>query len=86
MLWTLFLGLVIGAIAKMLMPGKDAGGLILTMSLGVAGALLAHYIGTNLGWYEEGGPAGFVAEVCGSILLLVIYRAVIGRKQIANKV
>jgi uncharacterized membrane protein YeaQ/YmgE (transglycosylase-associated protein family) len=86
MLWTLFVGLVAGAVAKMLMPGKDSGGFILTMTLGVAGALLAHFIGTNLGWYLEGEPAGFVASVFGAVIILAIYRAVIGRRKISGQV
>lgn len=85
MLWTLIVGLVVGAIAKMLMPGRDPGGFIITMILGVAGAFLAHFIGANLGWYEEGEAAGFVASVVGAVILLAIYRAVIGRKQLTHR-
>lgn len=85
MLWTLIVGLIVGAIAKMLMPGNDPGGFIITMLLGVAGAFLAHFIGANLGWYQEGDPAGFVASVVGAVMLLVIYRAVIGRRQLTHR-
>lgn len=84
MLWTLIVGLVVGAIAKMLMPGKDPGGFIITMILGVAGAFIAHFIGQNLGWYNTGEPAGFVASVVGAVIVLVIYRAVTGRRQITQ--
>ncbi len=84
MLWTLVVGLIVGAIAKFLMPGRDPGGFIITMLLGVAGAFIAHFIGTSLGWYHEGEPAGFVASVIGAIILLGIYRAVTGRKQITH--
>lgn len=75
MIWTLIVGLVIGVIAKFLMPGKDPGGFIITMLLGVAGSMLAHFIGAQAGWYGEGEPAGFVASVLGAVILLAIYRA-----------
>jgi uncharacterized membrane protein YeaQ/YmgE (transglycosylase-associated protein family) len=73
-IWMLIVGLVVGAIAKLLMPGKDPGGIIITMLLGVAGALVAGFLGRALGWYREGEPVGFVASLLGAILLLVIYR------------
>jgi len=79
MIWTLLVGLVIGALAKFLMPGKDPGGFIVTSLLGVFGSMLAFYIGSAMGWYHEGEPAGFVASVFGAIILLAIYRAVISR-------
>jgi uncharacterized membrane protein YeaQ/YmgE (transglycosylase-associated protein family) len=84
MIWTLIVGLIVGAIAKMLMPGRDPGGFIITMILGVAGAFIAHMVGTNLGWYNEGEPAGFIASVVGAVILLAIYRAVVGRKQLTH--
>lgn len=84
MLWTLIVGLIVGAIAKFLMPGRDPGGFIITMLLGVAGAFVASFIGDSLGWYEQGEPAGFVASVVGAVILLAIYRAVIGRRQITH--
>ena len=61
-LWMLIIGLVIGAIAKLIMPGKDPGGFIVTMLLGIAGALVAGFLGRALGWYQEGEAAGFVAS------------------------
>jgi len=73
-LWTLIIGLVVGAIAKFLMPGKDPGGFIVTILLGVAGALLGGFIGQALGLYREGEPAGFLMSVVGAILLLALYR------------
>jgi uncharacterized membrane protein YeaQ/YmgE (transglycosylase-associated protein family) len=73
-LWMLIIGLVIGAIAKLIMPGKDPGGIIVTMLIGIVGALLAGFLGRTLGWYHEGEAAGFIASVIGAILLLVIYR------------
>jgi uncharacterized membrane protein YeaQ/YmgE (transglycosylase-associated protein family) len=73
-LWILLIGLVIGAIAKLLMPGKDPGGCIVTMLLGIAGALVASYLGQAVGWYRPGQPAGFIGSVVGAILLLLLYR------------
>jgi uncharacterized membrane protein YeaQ/YmgE (transglycosylase-associated protein family) len=78
-IWTLIIGLVVGLIAKALMPGKDPGGFIITALIGIAGAFLAHIIGRSMGWYPEGQPAGFIASVIGAIALLAIYRAVTGR-------
>ena len=73
-LGTLIIGLIVGAIAKFLMPGKDPGGIIITMLIGIAGALIAGFLGRALGWYVPGEPAGFIASVLGAILLLIIYR------------
>jgi len=78
-LWTLIIGLVIGAVAKLLMPGKDPGGFVITMLLGIAGSFLATYLGRALGWYREGASAGFIASVIGAIILLIIYRLFKGR-------
>jgi uncharacterized membrane protein YeaQ/YmgE (transglycosylase-associated protein family) len=71
---TIVIGLVVGLIAKLLMPGKDPGGLIVTVLLGIAGAFVARLAGQSLGFYAEGEPAGFIASVLGAILLLVLYR------------
>ena len=79
MIWTLIVGLVVGAIAKMLMPGKDPGGFIITMILGIVGAMLAHFVGQGLGWYGENEPAGFIASIIGAVAILAIYRAVVSR-------
>jgi uncharacterized membrane protein YeaQ/YmgE (transglycosylase-associated protein family) len=73
-LWALIIGLVVGAIAKLLMPGRDPGGFIVTMLLGVAGSLVATFLGRALGWYAPGQGAGFIASVLGAVLLLWIYR------------
>jgi uncharacterized membrane protein YeaQ/YmgE (transglycosylase-associated protein family) len=73
-LWMLIIGLVIGAIAKFIMPGKDPGGIIVTMLIGIVGALIAGFLGRALGWYHEGEPAGFIASIVGAILLLIVYR------------
>jgi uncharacterized membrane protein YeaQ/YmgE (transglycosylase-associated protein family) len=70
----LVIGLVVGAIAKLLMPGKDPGGCIITILLGVAGAFVASYLGQALGWYQPGQPAGFIGSVVGAMILLLLYR------------
>jgi uncharacterized membrane protein YeaQ/YmgE (transglycosylase-associated protein family) len=69
--WILF-GLIVGVVGKLLMPGRDPGGFILTILLGIAGALLGGFIGQSLGLYQPGEPAGFVMAVIGSIILLLI--------------
>ena len=84
-LWTLIIGLVVGLIAKALMPGRDPGGFIITALLGIAGAFVAHMIGRGLGWYGEGQAAGFIASVVGAIVLLAIYRMLAGRKTISDR-
>jgi uncharacterized membrane protein YeaQ/YmgE (transglycosylase-associated protein family) len=75
LLWTLFIGLIVGALAKLLMPGRDPGGIFVTMLLGVAGALLAKFLGQGVGWYRDGEPAGFIASLFGALILLFIYKA-----------
>jgi uncharacterized membrane protein YeaQ/YmgE (transglycosylase-associated protein family) len=73
-LWMCLIGLVAGALAKLIMPGRDPGGIIVTMLLGIAGSLLAGFLGRSLGWYQPGQGAGLIMSVVGAILLLVIYR------------
>jgi uncharacterized membrane protein YeaQ/YmgE (transglycosylase-associated protein family) len=75
-LWMCLIGLIAGAVAKFIMPGKDPGGIIITMLLGIAGSLLAGYLGRLLGFYQEGQTAGFIMSVVGAIVLLGIYRLV----------
>jgi uncharacterized membrane protein YeaQ/YmgE (transglycosylase-associated protein family) len=70
----------LGAIAKFIMPGKDPGGIIVTMLIGIVGALIAGFLGRALGWYHEGEPAGFIASIVGAILLLIVYRMIVGRR------
>ena len=72
--WMCFIGLIVGALAKLIMPGKDPGGVVITMLLGIAGALLAGFLGRSMGWYQEGQPAGFMFSLLGAILLLAAYR------------
>jgi len=75
-LWILFVGLIVGAVAKFLMPGKDPGGIVITALIGVAGSLIATFLGHSLGWYEPDQAAGFIGAVIGSIILLAGYRAI----------
>jgi uncharacterized membrane protein YeaQ/YmgE (transglycosylase-associated protein family) len=77
----LFIGLLVGIVAKLLLPGDDPGGFIVTTLLGIAGAFVAHYVGVRAGWYTEGQPAGFIASVVGAIALLLIYRLLFGRRR-----
>ena len=79
-IWTLVIGLVAGAVAKLLMPGRDPGGFIITMLLGVAGAFLATWLGQAVGWYQAGEGAGFIGAVVGAVIILIIYRIVIKRR------
>lgn len=76
-IWTLIVGLIVGAIAKLLMPGKDPGGIIITMLIGIAGAFIAMLIGRAFGLYSAPGEApGIIASVLGAMLLLFIYRLI----------
>ena len=77
------IGGIAGGIAKLLMPGKDPGGCIVTVLLGVAGALLAGWIGRMVGWYgPEDQGAGFIAAIVGALILLIVYRVVAGRRRV----
>jgi uncharacterized membrane protein YeaQ/YmgE (transglycosylase-associated protein family) len=75
--WIVF-GLIVGAIAKLLMPGRDPGGIIVTMVLGIVGALLGGFIGQALGLYAPGEPTGFIMALLGAIAVLFIYRLSVG--------
>ena len=75
----IILGLIAGAIAKLVMPGKDPGGIIVTMVLGIIGALLGGFIGRALGMYSANEGAGFIMALVGAVLVLAIYRMSIGR-------
>lgn len=74
LIWTAIIGLVIGALAKFIMPGRDPGGILVTMLIGIAGAFLASFLGRMVGWYEPGQGAGLIASVLGALLLLWLYR------------
>lgn len=75
MIWTLFIGLLIGVVAKFFMPGNDAGGFIMTILLGIGGAMLASWAGVSMGMYSTSEPSSFVAAVLGSMVILFIYRS-----------
>jgi uncharacterized membrane protein YeaQ/YmgE (transglycosylase-associated protein family) len=79
-LWALIIGLIVGAVAKFLMPGKDPGGFIITMLIGIAGSLIATFLGRALGMYRTGESAGFIMSVLGAVLLLWIYRMTVARR------
>lgn len=77
--WIVF-GLIVGAIAKLLMPGRDPGGFIVTMLLGIAGALVGGFLGRAAGWYGPNDPAGFLMSLFGAVVLLLFYRMIVGRR------
>ncbi len=79
-LYMLFIGLIIGVVAKFLTPGRDPGGCIITILIGIAGSMIAGYLGRSMGWYAEGEPTGFIASVVGAIILLLGYRMIVGKK------
>lgn len=80
LLWEAIIGLIVGALAKLVMPGKDPGGIFVTMLIGIAGSLLATFIGSHVGLYHEGQRAGFIMSVVGAIVLLAIYRLIRGKR------
>lgn len=79
-LWWILFGLVVGVIAKLLMPGRDPGGFVITILLGILGALLGGFLGRVLGIYREGETAGFIMSLLGAIIILGIYRLAMGRR------
>ena len=79
--WIVF-GLVAGAIAKLLMPGKDPGGIIVTMLLGIVGAVLGGFVGQSMGLYAPGESAGMLMAIVGAIVVLVLYRMLVGRRRV----
>jgi uncharacterized membrane protein YeaQ/YmgE (transglycosylase-associated protein family) len=81
-LLTIIIGAIVGALAKLVMPGKDPGGIIITILLGIAGSFVAGMLGNALGWYEAGEGPGIIASIIGSVILLAIYRAVAGRRKL----
>ena len=76
LLWTALIGLVVGALAKLIMPGQDPGGIWITMAIGIAGSFLGTWIGRLLGWYQEGQSAGFFMWLIGALILLGIYHLI----------
>jgi uncharacterized membrane protein YeaQ/YmgE (transglycosylase-associated protein family) len=81
-IWALVVGLVVGALAKLIMPGKDPGGILITMALGVAGSFVGTYLGRAIGHYGDNQSAGFIASLVGAIILLAIYRLFTRRKAV----
>jgi uncharacterized membrane protein YeaQ/YmgE (transglycosylase-associated protein family) len=79
-IWWIIIGLIAGAIAKAIMPGRDPGGCLLTILLGIGGAVLAGFLGQQLGWYRPGEGAGFLAAIVGAVLILGIYRLFAGNR------
>jgi uncharacterized membrane protein YeaQ/YmgE (transglycosylase-associated protein family) len=79
--WIIF-GLIVGAIAKLVMPGRDPGGWIVTILLGIAGAVIAGWLGRAAGWYGEGQGAGWITSIVGAIILLAIYRLLFVRRTV----
>jgi len=77
--WILVGGLA-GALAKLIMPGRDPGGCLVTIALGIAGALLAGFVGNQLGWYTQGQAGGFIAAMLGAIVILILYRLLMRRR------
>lgn len=85
LLWAAIVGLIVGALAKAIMPGRDPGGIIVTMIIGIVGSLLGGWIGRALGMYDAGQGAGFLMSLVGAILLLAIYRAIVGRRTVVTR-
>ena len=81
-IWVAIIGLVVGALAKFIMPGKDPGGIIVTILLGIAGSFVGTFIGQALGFYHEGQAAGFIMSLIGAIILLVLYRLIFKRSTV----
>ena len=79
--WILF-GLIVGALAKLVMPGRDPGGFIVTILLGIAGALLGGFLGQAMGLYREGEAAGFLMSLAGAVVLLALYRVMVRRRAV----
>ena len=79
MIWMIVVGLLVGVVAKLLMPGPDPGGIVITILIGIAGSIIAGFLGRSTAWYADGEPVGFIASVLGAILLLFVYRALTGR-------
>jgi len=78
-IWAAIIGLIAGALAKLIMPGKDPGGILVTMLLGIAGSMLMTFIGRAVGWYRPGEGGGLIAAVLGAVILLLLYRLMKGR-------
>lgn len=78
LLWAIIVGLIAGVLAKLIMPGRDPGGMLITIGIGIVGSVVANLLGRSMGWYTEGESAGIIGSTVGAILLLVVYRMVKG--------
>ena len=76
LLWVCIIGLIVGVVAKLLMPGRDPGGFIITILLGIAGSFVGTWIGRAPGFYQEGATAGFIMSVIGAMILLFVYHLI----------
>jgi uncharacterized membrane protein YeaQ/YmgE (transglycosylase-associated protein family) len=83
-IWVLLIGLIVGALAKLVMPGRDPGGAIVTILIGIAGSFIANYIGRAAGWYAPNESAGFIASILGAVVLLAGYRLIAGRRTVVR--
>lgn len=79
-IWAIIIGGIAGAVAKFLMPGRDPGGIIITILLGIAGSVVATWLGHQLGWYRYGEGAGFIGSVVGAVIILLAYRMIAARR------
>lgn len=75
-IWAAIIGLIVGALAKLIMPGRDPGGIFVTMLIGIVGALVATFLGRQFGFYQPGQSAGFIGSLIGAIILLALWRLV----------
>ena len=83
-IWVLLIGLIVGALAKLVMPGRDPGGAIITVLIGIAGSFIADYVGRAAGWYGPDESAGFIASILGAVVLLGGYRLISGRRGVVR--
>lgn len=79
LIWIVIVGAIVGLIAKLLVPGKDPGGIVVTPLIGIGGAIVATYLGQSLGLYDEGENAKFIGSIVGAVVILVIFRLIRGR-------
>lgn len=75
-LWTILIGLIAGALARLIVPGTEPGGFVVSIILGIVGALVATFLGKAVGWYQPGQSAGFIGATVGAILVLVVYHLI----------
>lgn len=84
-LWTILIGFLAGLVAKLLTPGRDPGGFIVTTLLGIVGAFVATWLGQAIGWYRAGEGAGFIGAIVGAVIVLAIYNAVTRNRSVTNR-